>query len=109
MELGVCRSPSPCLGGLQPYRRAPGVLGPTRADLWPDLRGFLNASLGLRGGGEGGISYPVCYILRKIKVCDLVWYKRRGHPQLAPKVLVARRAWALVGQNLRAPFVYKLA
>lgn len=32
-------------------------------------------------------------------MCDLVWYKRRGHPLLAPKVLVARRAWALVGQN----------
>lgn len=41
-------------------------------------------------GREGGISYPVCYILRIIKVCDLVWYKRRGHPLLAAKVLVAR-------------------
>jgi hypothetical protein len=42
------------------------------------------------GWEEGGISYPVCYILRIIKVCDLLWYKRREHLLLAPKVLVTR-------------------
>lgn len=45
----------------------------------------------LDGGGEGGgIFYFVCYILRIIKVCDLVWYKRRGYSLFAFKVLVVR-------------------
>lgn len=35
-------------------------------------------------------------------MCDLVWYKGRGHPLLEPKVLVARCTWALTGQNLNA-------
>lgn len=33
-------------------------------------------------------------------MCDLVWYKGRGHPLLEPKVLVARCTWALTGGNL---------
>lgn len=62
--------------------------------------------LPLDGGGEGGgISYPVCYILRIIKVCDLVWYKRRGHPLLAPKVLVARCPPGLGGTELECAFL----
>lgn len=109
MELGACRSPSPCSGGLQPYRG-----GARRSGPHPRTRG-LTAGLFKRfpwtagRDGEGGISYPVCYILRIIKVCDLVWYKRRGHPLLAPKVLVARRAWVLVTQNQNVPSGYKLA
>lgn len=46
------------------------------------------------GWGEGGISYPVCYILRIIKVCDLLWYKRRGMPAaLRPRCYSAQACW----------------